>query len=273
MAETSEQSFVGIMSADEIWRGNDTRRCLTDELNAIDTFHESLLNTYAAKDHTHSEYLTTNDVKPIAITNNSNLNNVLNEGIYYSSAIGNGSNNISNVPDIVGSATFVLEVFSGGADNQKIQRITQCDKSNTIVCQRAYYNGSWGSWNIMINNQKVLWSGSYYMSDAQTATLSDSIANQENGIVLVFSIYTPSTGVADNSAFNTFFIPKNLVALHAGCGMCFKLTSFDGGVQGHKYIYVGNTSLVGHANNNQNVTRGGISYTNKNFVLRYVIGV
>lgn len=54
MAETSEQSFIGIISTDEIWRGNDTSRCLTDELNAIDTFHESLPNTYAAKDHTHS---------------------------------------------------------------------------------------------------------------------------------------------------------------------------------------------------------------------------
>ena len=269
----STDAFAGLYSTDDIWRGTNTTRCLTDDLDAMDAIHEALPNTYAAKNHTHSEYLTPNDVKPIAITNNSNLNNVLNEGIYYRSVIGNGSSNISNVPDIVGTATFVLEVFSGGANNQKIQRITQCDKSNTIVCQRAYYNGSWGGWNIMINNQEVLWSGSYYMSDAQTATLSDSIANQENGIVLVFSIYNPSTGVVSDSAFNTFFIPKNLVALHAGSGMCFKLTSFDGGIQGHKYIYVGDTSLVGHANNDQNVTKGGVSYTNKNFVLRYVIGV
>lgn len=56
MAETSEQSFIGTMSTNEIWRGNDTSRCLTDDLNAMDTIHESLPNTYAAKNHTHSGY-------------------------------------------------------------------------------------------------------------------------------------------------------------------------------------------------------------------------
>lgn len=48
------------MSTNEIWRGNDTSRCLTDDLNAMDTIHESLPNTYAAKNHTHSGYAAKN---------------------------------------------------------------------------------------------------------------------------------------------------------------------------------------------------------------------
>lgn len=60
MAETSEQSFIGTMSTNEIWRGNDTSRCLTDDLDAMDTIHESLSNTYAAKNHTHSGYAAKN---------------------------------------------------------------------------------------------------------------------------------------------------------------------------------------------------------------------
>lgn len=60
MSETSEQSFIGTISTNEIWRGNDTSRCLTDDLNAMDTIHESLSSTYAAKNHTHSGYAAKN---------------------------------------------------------------------------------------------------------------------------------------------------------------------------------------------------------------------
>lgn len=56
----SEQDFVGSISTDEIWRGTDTTRCLTDDLDAMDNIHNSLSGTYAALSHTHSGYASSN---------------------------------------------------------------------------------------------------------------------------------------------------------------------------------------------------------------------
>lgn len=57
MAETD---FVGSFSTDEIWRGNDTNRCLTDDLDAMDTLHSALPSTYAALSHEHTGYAASN---------------------------------------------------------------------------------------------------------------------------------------------------------------------------------------------------------------------
>ena len=51
-----ETVFSGLYSTDDIWRGTNTTRCLTDDLDAMDAIHDSLPNTYAAKNHTHSGY-------------------------------------------------------------------------------------------------------------------------------------------------------------------------------------------------------------------------
>lgn len=60
---------------------------------------------------------------------------------------------------------------------------------------------------------KTLWTVGYYMSDTQTATLSEAISAQANGIALIWSYY--KDGASDNSAFDVFFIPKQFVSLHA----------------------------------------------------------
>lgn len=268
----TERAFNPSMSTNEIWRGDDTTRCLTDDLDGIDASIAAINTNFSPVNHTH-DY---SDIEPIAIENGSDLNSITTEGVYYRSSVGTSTSTIENIPSDIGTATFILEVFKGGNTGQIIQRITRCDKNNTIIYQRVYYSGSWGNWKSMFDNddgQKVLWNGWYYMSNTQVINLTESIQDQSNGIVLVFSLYDTTVQEPVNGAFSTFFIPKKLIELQDGYGMCFRLTSFDGGIQGHKYIYVGNTRLAGHANNNQNVTKGGISYTNTNFVLRYVIGV
>lgn len=120
---------------------------------------------------------------------------------------------------------------------------------------------------------KVLWSGVYYMSSSQTATLSESIDSQANGIVLVFSRYSAST--AQNYHFNMHYVPKSQISTHGGCGHVFTMTT-DGSfsVYASKYLYINNTNIVGNANNEASGTGTcGISYKNNGFVLRYVIGV
>lgn len=124
---------------------------------------------------------------------------------------------------------------------------------------------------------KVLWDGSslssggYYMTEGHKVTLSEAVTAQPNGIVLVWSAYTD--GTAQNYGFETNFIPKHYVKAHAGCGMDFPLFRQCFSKAACKYLYINNTSISGHANNDATGTANGITYDNSYFVLRYVIGV
>lgn len=120
---------------------------------------------------------------------------------------------------------------------------------------------------------KVLWSGGYYMNDTQTATLSEAISAQANGVVLVWSEYTDGESV--NANFNMFFVPKHFITLHAGKGMANFIGNGSGNIMCMKYVYISDTSIKGYAANNSAATEKncGITMTANKFVLRYVIGV
>lgn len=135
------------------------------------------------------------------------------------------------------------------------------------------------SGNVSINGithtgkNKILWSGAYYMTDTQTATLSEAISAQPHGVVFVWSYY--KDGAADNSAFNLFFVPKQFVASHNGKGVSMFLITGTMGSAASKYLYVSDTSVKGHSNNNAAAADKtcGITSSPKLFVLRYIIGV
>lgn len=122
---------------------------------------------------------------------------------------------------------------------------------------------------------KVLWSGAYYMTDTHRITLSEAVSAQPNGIVLVWSMYT--NGAAENSAFNYVFVPKQHITSFAGCGVpCFLAgyaNSTGTNLLGFKYVYVNDASIVGNANNNYTGASNGLTLTSNRFVLRQVIGV
>lgn len=105
----------------------------------------------------------------------------------------------------------------------------------------------------------------WYMSNTQTATFNESVDSQATGIVLEWSVYTPSTGVAENYGFTNTFVPKAFVAAHNGAGICCEMKSADGTITGHKYVYVSKTQITGSAINTKT--------NNNQFVLRRVIGV
>ena len=137
-----------------------------------------------------------------------------------------------------------------------------------------YYSSTWYPWNKVYNGAgKVLWSGVYYMSAGQIATLSEKVNERPNEIVLVFFRYVD--GVAENYAFNSFFVPKILIDTHHGTGHTFTMkSSVIFKVLEAKYLYVHDTEIVGNADNNKSGTASsGITYNNAAFVLRYVIGV
>lgn len=116
---------------------------------------------------------------------------------------------------------------------------------------------------------KVLWSGSSYMHGDQTASLSEKISNQLNGIVLAWSGYV--NGTAQNYWWNYFFIPKEHVKNNAGAGVSMFLT---GTHFGYKYIYVSDSVLSGNVDNNsESRTIAGVTIEPRYYVLRYVYGV
>lgn len=120
---------------------------------------------------------------------------------------------------------------------------------------------------------KVLWSGTYYMSANQTATLSEAITSQVNGIVLLWSEYTDGASV--NANFNSFYVPKQFVTNFAGKGVNMILASATFNVAASKYVYITNTAINGYGNNGAAAATKtcGILTTPTKFVLRYVIGV
>lgn len=103
----------------------------------------------------------------------------------------------------------------------------------------------------------------YYMTDAHTVRLSETISSQKNGIVLVWSAYI--NGSAHDSNFNFTFIPKQFVTLFSGKGVTSIMSGTEGSVIANKYVYVYDDHITGNLNNNKS---GAASY-----VLRYVIGV
>lgn len=124
-----------------------------------------------------------------------------------------------------------------------------------------------------LKSGKVLWSGVLFMTNIQTATLSEAISAQMHGIVLVFSKYV--NGTAQDYCWNHFFVHKTIVSMFPGAGSNF-LMSQEGGTFGilcGKYLYIRDTTINGHESNTGYGTINGIQYNNSGFVLRYVIGV
>ena len=110
------------------------------------------------------------------------------------------------------------------------------------------------------------------MLDTQTINLSELVSEQPNGIVLIFSRYYSNAAQDDN--FNSFFVPKVLVATKGGLGSSFLMATSNFGVVCQKYLYISNGKIVGNANNSLTGTgTSGIVYANNGYVLRYVIGV
>jgi len=197
-----------------------------------------------------------------------NLNDITAPGFYGSASA--GSANFVNCP--FSSGTFTLEVMDAGMEGQLYQRITSCSKDSSISYERFYYSNVWGAWKkIKDFDGALLWSGAWYMNASQTATLSQKVSDQPNGIVLVFSRY--SSGQAQNYHWRTFFIPKYMVANHASQGFSFLMNDVTFSYICSKYLYIHDDKIGGNDNNVSTGTANGITYANNACVLRYVIGV
>ena len=123
-----------------------------------------------------------------------------------------------------------------------------------------------------MRTNKVLWSGANYISEGQTATLSEAISEQVHGIVLVFSLYEPSSSTVKDTDWSYHFVPKYHTMNHNEEGLA--VSSLSQWLHMAKYFYVGDTVIRGNGNNGKNsMTIGNVTISNGSYVLRYVLGV
>lgn len=108
------------------------------------------------------------------------------------------------------------------------------------------------------------------MTSGHTATLSETVSKQRNGIVLVFSTYNSDDDM--NYNWQSFFVSKVLISKTTS-GHTFTLNRGKFTYIGTKYLYIYDAKITGHDDNNLTGSANGITYANNKFVLRYVIGV
>lgn len=124
----------------------------------------------------------------------------------------------------------------------------------------------------IFGKNNILWNANnigYWMNASQKFTLNQPISKQLTGAVFVWSHYDTSKHSVDNWWWASFFVPKQHVAWRPAEGMLMSNPYF--GL--NKYIYISDTYIQGTDTNTSNTTQNGIAVKNKEFVLRYVLGV
>lgn len=226
-----------------------------------------------------------------AIPSDSDLNNYLDPGCYavQSNAI---ASSCANIPV---ARAGRLEVWSSTGEGVRTeqwsylrQRYIPYNSANAVwereVSRGENNSWSYGTWwkssltpaaaEYVYHEPKTLWGGDLtsgmYMTEGHTANFTEPVSAQRHGIILVFSAYESSTDT--NYSWECFFVPKQLVALSTS-GHTFILGRGKFSRVGTKYLYIYDTKITGHADNNLTGTSNGITYANNKFVLRYVFGV
>lgn len=113
----------------------------------------------------------------------------------------------------------------------------------------------------------------YYMTSSQRIYLEEKVSEQLNGVILVWSYYT--NGAPQEGSFQFTVIPKTILSDNpSGGGIVAMMASHSiFALMGAKYLYVRDSYIFGHDNNNKTGTgTSGIKYSNNAFVLRWVYG-
>lgn len=89
------------------------------------------------------------------------------------------------------------------------------------------------------------------MNGTANIPVSKNIQDCENGWILVWADYNAGVGV-NNYEFVYHYLPKahnNAYYSKGGTGVLFQIPTDTGSSFANKYIYIGNTNLVGHDSN------------------------
>ena len=165
---------------------------------------------------------------------------------------------------VAGSYAYIVQEFHPYHNQEAIYRRHMISDASG-----AFAPGPWRA--ITFRGQKVLWEGGRFMTADHTCELSEPISRQDTGIALVFSTY--SDGAPNEANFNTFFIPKQFVALKGGYGSAFQMNTVNFNHVATKYLYIHDTYIKGNDSNSLSGSNNGVTFNNASYVLRYVLGV
>lgn len=167
---------------------------------------------------------------PVELEADADLDTIMDVGYYL---IGNATVNptIVNKPELSITATGLLEVFPGGDGEQRIQRLTQCDKDNQYVWQRCYYTDTWGAWQMIMGGVKNI---TFTPEDGVTL-LRYSISRQCDIVTLYINMKkNAAISAGTDTQFGiipSMFAPKNSVAtcgIQGNTGTCVAWMRNDG---------------------------------------------
>lgn len=209
---------------------------------------------------------------PVEIQSGTDLDALTEPGYFVFSSV--TSVTLANSP-LSGSASGSVEVVKEGEAGQVRQVLTRCSVGYREIWDRLYYSNKWQGWIPVFKGStgtgRILWTGGKYMTAEHKEALSEPILDQPHGIVLTFSRY--ANGAAQDTNFHHFFIPKAFIIQKSGFGHTFFMAANKFQLISTKYLYINNTHITGHADNNAAGTANGVTYDNAAFVMRYVIGV
>ena len=205
----------------------------------------------------------------VSLTTNADLDDLTTPGFYAipTAAI---SGTVQNKP-FTDSATASIEVkqTGNGAVRQIVQKGTKADGA---IYERGRDSSGWGAWSMVYAGAgKILWTGSRLMTASETASLSEAVSQQQNGVVLVFSRYISNEAVDYYYSFH--FVPKQILTVVATASATFTMATSKMEAISAKYLKISDTSIAGDAANNATGTGSGVTFNNGQFALRYVIGV
>lgn len=198
--------------------------------------------------------------------------------------------NTAIASDYISQAYFTMDFLAGGK-GIGIGTVASCDESahpnGLLTCAMdADFKGTTNINGIPIKGcHKIRISKTgdagtytedsigYYMTSTHKIYLEEKVSEQLNGIILVWSYY--ANGAPQDGSFQFTVVPKTILSDNPSGGGIVAMMASQAvfALVGAKYIYVRDSYIFGHDNNNKTGTgTSAIKYSNNAFVLRWVYG-
>lgn len=267
---TEERTFNPTLSTNEVFREDDMTRCLSDDLNAIESDISALETGKAAVDHTHSEYAETSHTHVLSdILDLVSLLLTAENGDIKASFTGKDVLvGIAELPSGVHTAYAPVNATNSPKATESWRFLVHKTGSPAYGWVLAFgsygsifsnylNNGTWRGWKTIYDGDPVaLWTGAYYMTAGHTITPSKPLSKCMHGWILVWSDYDTINSAPMNSDICTTVIPKKNPANANWGGQSILATvpvnmTDTADAITIKRLYIHDTKIVGHASNNQ----------------------
>lgn len=101
----------------------------------------------------------------------------------------------------------------------------------------------------LLNVGKKIWSGAWYMGENQSINPSLPLDKCLSGWLFLYQPYDSKAGQGSPWDMNYVFVPKTHIVEFGGRAVVHHLETLNGSKY-NKYIYISNTQILGHKNNN-----------------------